>query len=55
MNKQLKWKQIGVGVIKYLSEQLSLTKIDYLLGAAYNYSEVDPKSFNVFFQIWFQQ
>lgn len=47
-----KWQSAEIGIIKVLSERISVVEVDYLLGIAYNYSEIMPSSINFYLQVW---
>jgi hypothetical protein len=47
-----KWQQVQIGVCKLFSEKVSVVPIKYLLGIAYNYSEIKPNSIDIYLQIW---
>jgi len=47
-----KWRQFAVGVYKYYDENIFGLNIHYMVCMDYLYSEVKPKSFNIYFQTW---
>ncbi|MFZ5559579.1 MAG: hypothetical protein ACOZAL_02190 [Patescibacteria group bacterium] len=52
INRDAKWQQVQIGVCKLFSEKVSAVPINYLLGIAYNYSEIKPNSIDIYLQVW---